>query len=236
MDYEVKMAHTNQRTVKIKASHAQIVVGGSKENPVYSILYFDTDKGQWYIGWSSSHLVYVQNWLQEEFEPGYKRISDFITALLTRAKAAEAENAQLRAKVERWKSAHHQAALNFQQENRECNKALSELEQMKSENTALRKMQPVRLDDTGAQALALAAEVSELKQKLAAAEARAEKAEEIASDLCYDFTDFVTGGIHNAAPYCANCRPECINAHGWCNGDNKVCRGFMPKAAVWKEE
>lgn len=167
MDYEVKMAYTNQRTVKIKASHAQIVVGGSKENPVYSILYFDTDKGQWYIGWCSSHLVYVQNWLQEEFEPGYKRISDFITALLTRAKAAEAENAQLRAEVERWKSAHHQAALNLQQENRECNKALSELEQMKSENTALRKMQPVRLDDTGAQALALAAEVSELKRALA---------------------------------------------------------------------
>ena len=89
MDYEVKMAYTNQKTVKIKASHAQIVVGGPKENPVYSILYFDTDKGQWYIGWSSSYLVYVQNWLQEEFEPGYKRISDFITDLLARAEAAE---------------------------------------------------------------------------------------------------------------------------------------------------
>ena len=65
---------------------------------------------------------------------------------------------------------------------------------------------------------------------------RAETAEEIASDLCDDFTDFVTGGVHNAAPYCANRRPECVNAHGWCDGDNRVCRGFMPKAAARKEE
>ena len=68
------------------------------------------------------------------------------------------------------------------------------------------------------------------------AEARAKKAESIASDLCEDFTDFVTGGVQNAAPYCYNCRPECVNARGWCNGDNHVCRGFLPKAAVWKEE
>lgn len=61
---------------------------------------------------------------------------------------------------------------------------------------------------------------------------RAETAEEIASDLCDDFTDFVTGGVHNAAPYCANRRPECVNAYGWCDGDNRVCRGFMPKAAA----
>lgn len=65
---------------------------------------------------------------------------------------------------------------------------------------------------------------------------RAEKAENIASDLCDDFTDFVTGGIHNAAPYCANCCPECVNQRGWCNGDNRVCRGFLPKAAGTKEE
>ena len=65
---------------------------------------------------------------------------------------------------------------------------------------------------------------------------RAERAEETASDLCDDFTDFVTGGVHNAAPYCANHRPECVNAYGWCDGDNRVCRGFMPKAAGREEE
>lgn len=65
---------------------------------------------------------------------------------------------------------------------------------------------------------------------------RAEKAENIASDLCDDFTDFVTGGVHNAAPYCVHCRPECVNQRGWCNGNNRVCRGFLPKAARVKEE
>lgn len=69
-----------------------------------------------------------------------------------------------------------------------------------------------------------------------AAEARAEKAKEIAIELCDDFTDFVTGGVHNAAPYCANFRPECVNNRGWCNGDNKVCRGFLPKAALRGEQ
>ena len=65
---------------------------------------------------------------------------------------------------------------------------------------------------------------------------RAEKAEETTTDLCDDFTDFVTGGVHNAAPYCANRRQECVNAHGWCDGDNRVCRGFMPKAAIGRKE
>ena len=44
-----------------------------------------------------------------------------------------AENESLQAEVEHWKNAHHQAALNFQQENRECNKVLAELEQVKRE-------------------------------------------------------------------------------------------------------
>lgn len=66
--------------------------------------------------------------------------------------------------------------------------------------------------------------------------ARAEKAESVARDLCDDFTDFVTGVVYNAAPYCANCRPECVNTYGWCNGDNSVCRGFLPKAARGQKE
>lgn len=78
--------------------------------------------------------------------------------------------------------------------------------------------------------------ITDLLARAEAAEKRAEKAENIASDLCDDFTDFVTSGVHNAAPYCTNQRPECVNAHGWCNGDNKVCRGFLPKAVAWKEE
>ena len=78
--------------------------------------------------------------------------------------------------------------------------------------------------------------ITDLLSRAEAAEARAEKAENIASALCDDFTDFMTSGVHSAAPYCANMRPECVNAHGWCNGDNSVCRGFLPKAAGVKEE
>lgn len=77
--------------------------------------------------------------------------------------------------------------------------------------------------------------ITDLLARAEAAEARAEKAEKIASDLCDDFTDFVTSGIHNAAPYCANRRSECVDGRGWCNVDMKTCRGFYPEAAK-KEE
>lgn len=70
----------------------------------------------------------------------------------------------------------------------------------------------------------------------AAQKKRAEKAEHVASDLRDDFTDFVTSGVHNAAPYCANCRPECVDGRGWCIGDSQNCKGFTPKAAGAKEE
>ncbi|MFR1801759.1 MAG: hypothetical protein ACLSWS_06870, partial [Faecalispora jeddahensis] len=43
-------------------------------------------------------------------------------ALRNAANGFKAENEKLRAELEHWKNAHHQAALNFQQENRECNK------------------------------------------------------------------------------------------------------------------
>ena len=52
-------------------------------------------------------------------------------ALRNAASGFKAENEKLRAELEHWKNAHHQAALNFQQENRECTKVLAELEQVK---------------------------------------------------------------------------------------------------------
>lgn len=77
--------------------------------------------------------------------------------------------------------------------------------------------------------------ITELLARAEAAEARAEKAERIAGDLCDDFADFVTGGLHNAAPYCANRRPECVDGRGWCNVEMKTCLGFYPESAK-KEE
>ena len=65
--------------------------------------------------------------------------------------------------------------------------------------------------------------ITDLLARAEAAQSRAEKA------------DFVTSGIHNAAQYCANRRPECVDGRGWCNVDMKTCLGFYPEAAK-KEE
>ena len=46
------------------------------------------------------------------------------------------ENERLREAIELWKNAHHQAAINFQQENRECNKALADLARVTAERDA----------------------------------------------------------------------------------------------------
>lgn len=97
--------------------------------------------------------------------------------------------------------------------------------------------QSLRNAANGFKARAEAAEAKErgLQEAIIFITRRTEKAEKIASDLCDDFTDFVTSGIHNAAPYCANRRPECVDGWGWCNVDMKTCLGFYPEAAK-KEE
>lgn len=63
-----------------------------------------------------------------------------ITDLLARAEAAESE-------AERWKNAYNQAALNFQQENRECNKALDDLKAAEARCSTLEKMVKEYQDD-----------------------------------------------------------------------------------------
>lgn len=71
----------------------------------------------------------------------YKLDADFADACedaVAALSTLQAENKKLRAELEHWKNAHHQAALNFQQENRECNKVLAELEQARAEITRLK--------------------------------------------------------------------------------------------------
>lgn len=63
---------------------------------------------------------------------------DVLDNAATALSTLQAENKKLRAELEHWKNAHHQAALNFQQENRECNKVLAELEQARAEITRLK--------------------------------------------------------------------------------------------------
>lgn len=53
---------------KIKAINPHIIVGGSAEQPYYSIEYYDVEKEQFYIGYSSCYLSTVFKWLNECFD------------------------------------------------------------------------------------------------------------------------------------------------------------------------
>lgn len=55
-------------TVKIKTHHARIVVDGTAEKPYYSIEWFDPEKEEYYLGYSSHYIKYVFDWLKECFE------------------------------------------------------------------------------------------------------------------------------------------------------------------------
>lgn len=61
---------------KIKTPFAQIIVEGTAEKPCYSILWWDEEKKEGNIGYSSYNLEYVRKWLKEEFEV----TEDLITA------------------------------------------------------------------------------------------------------------------------------------------------------------
>lgn len=54
--------------MKIKTPYAKIIVGGTPDKPYYDILWYDTEKQQWYIGYGSYCIHNVFKWLKEEFE------------------------------------------------------------------------------------------------------------------------------------------------------------------------
>lgn len=68
---------------------------------------------------------------EQKCSPEINTVAFVLQAAATSLSTLQAETEKLRAEVEHWRNAHHQAALNFQQENRECNKVLAELERMK---------------------------------------------------------------------------------------------------------
>lgn len=61
-------ASADERKHKIKTPFAKIIVGGTREKPCYTILYFDPADGKCHIGFGSYRLDYVFRWLAEEFE------------------------------------------------------------------------------------------------------------------------------------------------------------------------
>ena len=70
---------------------------------------------------------------EQKCSPEINTVAFVLMDAATSLSTLQAKNESLLAEVEHWRNAHHQAALNFQQENRECNKVLAELEQVKRE-------------------------------------------------------------------------------------------------------
>lgn len=80
---------------KIKAEYAQIVsrrinVAPYSGNPYFEIVYYSLNDNKWHIGFGSFELRYVEKWLNEEFEAGYKSVETAIIDLMNRAEASEA--------------------------------------------------------------------------------------------------------------------------------------------------
>ena len=65
---EAMMASSSPKKEKFKTPFAQLIVGGEREKPCFSILFFDPNSKEFHIGFSSFSLEYVFNWLDEEFE------------------------------------------------------------------------------------------------------------------------------------------------------------------------
>lgn len=163
----------------------------------------------------SGPLVY------EDPEPYFiEQAANAITDLLARAEAAEADNERLREAMK-----PNCILCDSMHESGNC----TEVGGFCTAVPAAHCPMIPRLRD---RAEAAEAAQETLQRAMVEYKDRAEKAENIASDLLDDFTDFVTGGVPNASPYCANRRPECVDVRGWCKGDSKVCKGFLPRAAI----
>ena len=53
---------------RIKAIYPHITVGGTIDNPCYSIDWYDVDENMMHSGFTSYNLKFVRKWLEEEFE------------------------------------------------------------------------------------------------------------------------------------------------------------------------
>lgn len=101
MEYKDMATPDFQDRKKINAKYAGIVSRplsrlNFPEADFFEILYFDNDDNQWHCGFGSYNFSFVSAWLKSEFEPTYNRLETAITDLLARAEAAEADRDRLR--------------------------------------------------------------------------------------------------------------------------------------------
>lgn len=72
---------------------------------------------------------------------------------------------------------------------------------------------------------------ADLMERAEKAEARAEKANEIAHSLCSDLIEIANRFNFEIAKYCGHYTKDCVIINGFCQKRNMACRGFIPKQA-----
>ena len=146
----------------------------------------------WLVGWERRTVENLRSAIRK--------------AQATALSTLQAENEKLRAELEHWKNAHHDAAQNFQAENEICRRLSAELAQ-KSKLIAQQ-----------------AAELERRDKLLKEQEIELERVKQLYETEKEDFGDFACSGVPNLSPYCMNRRPNCVDERGWCRSEK--CHGF----------
>lgn len=199
MDYNVKSSQMEEAHERIKANYAEIISRKMTVPPYegrmyFEIMYFDDNEKDWHIGYGSFVLEYVQTWLDEEFEPTYKRLDEAITDLFSRAEAAEARAEKAESNAKYWEGVAANWKYTFSNEsqarrevearckrldeareraNEACAKWEGKFKMAEAHVRELETTYRIEICDNGPECV----ELGKVRKALAEAEARAEKAE-----------------------------------------------------------
>ena len=89
---------------KITATYAQIVsrrvtVEPYSGAPYFEIVYLDTKDNKWHCGYGSFCYEYVEAWLENEFNPGFRSLADAIDVLTSSVESLQSERDKLNIEV-----------------------------------------------------------------------------------------------------------------------------------------
>lgn len=89
---------------KITVTYAQIVsrrvtVEPYSGAPYFEIVYFDTKDNKWHCGYGSFCYKYVETWLENEFNPGFRSLADAIDVLTSSVESLQSERDKLNIEV-----------------------------------------------------------------------------------------------------------------------------------------
>ncbi len=139
MDEKVKTIDepTEKLGNKIKTSEIMIIVGGSADEPCYSIRYYDLSDNEWHVGFSSYWLPYVMDWENQYFEI-VEPVEHVESAHVESAKPMETER-NWEAECKRLKDEADVIYKELDQAQKELNGKNRELTQLKEKLSDLRR-------------------------------------------------------------------------------------------------